>query len=407
MMSGCGAAGLAMMAHRAKRILAEEPEPKVRVITRGPQHHWFGYYDKFEFDPSDRYVLSMETDFEHRSPRADDEIRIGMVDLHDNDRWIELGKTTAWCWQQGCMLQWIPESNSEVIWNDRQGDHFICHIMDVTTRETRTLQHPVYTVSADGTTGVAPDFSRVQDVRPGYGYPGLVDPHKEDLAPGDTGIFRVDLASGHQDLIISIAEVVEMGTIPRAEPGIKHYFNHLLFNPYGERFIFLHRWRYPNGKRLSRMLTANPDGSDIRIVDGNGLTSHFIWRDKNHILAWSRNESHGAAFYLYEDGGDKIEVVGKHAMPADGHCNYLPGGEWIVNDTYPDKNREQEVYLYHPGKDQRISLGRYLSPPVYTGEWRCDTHPRASRSGNMLVIDSPHLHQGRQLHLIDISAINL
>ena len=76
----------------------------MRVITSGPKHHWFGYYDKFEFDPSDRYVLSMETDFEHRSPRPDDIIKIGMVDLEDNDRWIELGESRSWGWQQGCMF---------------------------------------------------------------------------------------------------------------------------------------------------------------------------------------------------------------------------------------------------------------------------------------------------------------
>ena len=33
---------------------AGEPEqlPPVRQITRGPKHHWFGYYDKLEFDPT-------------------------------------------------------------------------------------------------------------------------------------------------------------------------------------------------------------------------------------------------------------------------------------------------------------------------------------------------------------------
>ena len=153
------------------------------------------------------------------------------------------------------------------------------------------------------------------------------------------------------------------------------------------------------------MMTANSNGSDVHIVDDNGLTSHFIWRDEKHILAWSNPQDRGPAFYLFEDRSDKVEVVGRKAMPADGHCNYLPGGEWVVNDTYPDKNRHQEVYLYHPGRNQRISLGKFLSPTAYTGEWRCDTHPRVSRRGGMLVIDSPHLDQGRQLHLLEIDAI--
>jgi hypothetical protein len=66
------------------------PAP-VRAITRGPKFHWFGYYDKLQVDSTGRYVLGMEVDFEHRGPRPQDTIRVGMVDLRDNDRWIELG----------------------------------------------------------------------------------------------------------------------------------------------------------------------------------------------------------------------------------------------------------------------------------------------------------------------------
>ena len=78
-----------------------EKYPAARVITRGPKHHWFGYYDKLQFDPSSRFVLGMQVGFEHRSPKPDDVIKIGMVDLSDGDRWIELGESRAWCWQQG------------------------------------------------------------------------------------------------------------------------------------------------------------------------------------------------------------------------------------------------------------------------------------------------------------------
>ena len=71
-------------------------------------------------------MLANQVDFEHRSPRADDTIKIGMVDTHDRDKWIELGETRAWNWQQGCMLQWLPGSKNEVIWNDRQDNQFVC-----------------------------------------------------------------------------------------------------------------------------------------------------------------------------------------------------------------------------------------------------------------------------------------
>src|SRR6187200_1671102 len=92
------AGGIAMAGHGLPASGSEAKLPPARTITRGPKFHWFGYYDKFEFDPTNRYVLGMEVDFEHRQPTPDDEISVGMVDLQDGDRWIELGRTKAWCW---------------------------------------------------------------------------------------------------------------------------------------------------------------------------------------------------------------------------------------------------------------------------------------------------------------------
>ena len=167
----------------------------VRAITKGPNYHWFGYYDKLQFDPTSRYVLGMEVDFEHRSPRPDDVIRIGVIDTKEKDRWTQLGTTRAWNWQQGCMLQWLPGSNSQVIWNDREGDHFISRIKNVKTGRERILPSPIYTLSPDGKSAVYPDFRRLNDCRPGYGYTGIPDPNLNVKVPGDAGIWTL----GHRE----------------------------------------------------------------------------------------------------------------------------------------------------------------------------------------------------------------
>jgi hypothetical protein len=384
--------------------------PPVRAITTGPKFHWFAYYDKWQFDPTDRYVLGMEVDFEHRSPKADDAIRIGMVDLRDNDRWIELGTSRAWSWQQGCMLQWLPGSQTEAVWNDRQGDRFVCHVVDVKTRKRRTIPHAIYTVAPGGRVAVAPDFSRVQDMRPGYGYAGLPDRHAANMAPADSGIWRIDMRTGQARLIISLADVAKLAPTDPTMRGAKHYFNHLLFSPDGSRFIFLHRWRPDGGKGAfrTRMLTATPDGADLCVVDPSGQTSHFIWRDPRHILAWTRPQGRPSGFYLFTDRGDRAEQVGKGVMTVNGHCTYLPAGdgkEWILNDTYPQgPDRQQSPYLFHVPTGRRFWLGHFHLPGEYRGEWRCDTHPRFSRDGTKVVIDSPH-GGGRQMWLIDASGI--
>ena len=379
----------------------------MRPITSGPKHHWFGYYDKLQFDPASRYVLGMEVDFEHRSPNAEDLIGIGMIDLADGNRWIELGETRAWCWQQGCMLQWIPGSDREVVWNDRVNDGFVCRIVDVHSGKMRTVDCPIYTISPDGRTAIGADFRRINHMRPGYGYAGIPDPNFDRLAPEDIGIHRIDLETGHASLIVSIAQVAAIPYPHMDISGARHYFNHLLFNTDGSRFIFLHRWRFGDAGFSTRMMTAASDGSDIYPVDQYGHTSHFIWRDPEHILAWARHPSHGDAFYIYRDNTQDVEVIGKGVMKLNGHCTYLADKNWVLNDTYPvprGEDRVQELYLYNVESGERTELGEYASYPEYTGEWRCDLHPRSSPDGRLITVDSVHGGDGRQIYLMDISA---
>jgi hypothetical protein len=391
---------------RASAPTSEERLPPVRALTRGPKHHWFGYYDKREFDPTSRYVLGMEVDFEHRTPAPEDTITVGMVDLHDSDRWIPLGTTRAWCWQQGCMLQWLPGSPTEVIWNDREDGRFVCHILDVATHARRTLPAPIYAMSPDARWAVSTDFRRLHDTRPGYGYAGIPDPNRDNPAPDDAGIWRIDLRSGRSDLLLSFRQVAAIPYLtPGEAAGAKHKFNHLLVSPDGSRFAFLHRWLLPGKPTATRLITADADGSRLFVLDPYGKTSHYDWRDPEHILAWAYHPSHGDKFYLYEDRSTKVEVVGPDVMTVNGHCTYLPDRRWILNDTYPDRARYQHPYLYNVERGSRHPLGHFRSPPEYTGEWRCDTHPRFSPDSRSVVIDSPHGGNGRQLYLIDISGL--
>ena len=385
------------------------------VLTSGPDHHWFGYYDKFQFDPSGRYVLTARVDFEGRSPLPDDTIRVGIIDLEKNNRWTELGTSVAWGWQQGCMLQFIPGSASKVIWNDRQENQYVSHIKDIVTGEEKTLPFPIYTLSPDGRTALSVNFERINDLRPGYGYTGIPDPNREVLAPENAGIYLCNLETGEKELIISIADMNSMPLRESEDPTFNYFyternwFNHLLFNTDGSRFVFLHRWTLPSelkkGGFGTLMYSSDLEGRDIRIVDGSGYTSHFIWRDPDHLAMWTRHRGQDGFFLFKDDGSDAAVQIGEGIMTRNGHNTYLPGNEWILNDTYPDKERIQHVYLYHIPTGKRFPIGDFYLDPDYKGEWRCDTHPRFSPDGNKVVIDCPVGDQGRQLVLLDIREI--
>ncbi len=86
------------------------------------------------------------------------------------------------------------------------------------------------------------------------------------------------------------------------------------------------------------MFTVGMDGSDKYILDPSGFTSHFIWRDPQHICAWTKPAGRPEAFYLFRDQSNEVQPVGEGMMTHNGHNTYLPlpGNEWILNDTYPD-----------------------------------------------------------------------
>ncbi|MCX7818213.1 MAG: hypothetical protein N2652_03235 [Kiritimatiellae bacterium] len=391
----------------------EECHAPVRPITRGPGFHWFGYYDKEQFSTDGRLVLGNRVTFEHRSPTAEDRIELGMVDLQDGDRWVRLGSTRAWNWQQGCMLQWRPGHPDEVIWNDREGDDFVARIRNVRTGAERVIGSPVYAISPDGRWAVAPDFRRLHDVRPGYGYAGVPDPRADVSAPDDTGIWRVELETGRSTLILSFAAMVAWDPPPGGFPAsAKHWANHLLVSPDGARFAFLHRWRSPaeGTSWKTRMITASAEGRDLHVLIPNGKVSHFVWRDPLHILAYAGvgDEARQWAFQVFQDRTREAAPVAG-MLKVDGHCTYLPGrrNEWILCDTYPDRRRgrEQALYVVHVPSGRRLVLGRFPSPEVYEGEWRCDLHPRSSRDGRRVCIDSAHGGDGRQMYLIELAGI--
>lgn len=394
-------------------IRAKQSMEPIR-ITQGPEAHWFGYYDKFQIDPSGRYALGCQVLFEGRSPTADDVLEIGLIDLEDGNKWTALGKSSAWGWQQSCMLQWIPGSGSEVIWNDREGDEYLARVVNIKTGESRKLPHPIYALAPDGTYAIGTAFNRIQRLRPGYGYAGIEDPYRDVKAPSQIGLYKMDLKTGASTMLLSIGELANLPHMGEDVSDNWHWFNHLLVSPDSKRLLFLHRWRpeildtqvMARTGFVTRMITVDENGKDLYVADPSGYSSHFVWRDPRHIFVWTKPIDKQAAFWLLEDKTTNMSLVGEEAMTGNGHNTYVPNtnNEWVLNDTYPNKEREITLYLYHIPTKRQVILGKFHSPPEYFGEWRCDLHPRCDQSGKRVFFDSTH-EGNRQMYCLDISAI--
>jgi|ETNmetMinimDraft_26_1059896.scaffolds.fasta_scaffold57680_2 hypothetical protein len=378
--------------------------PEARRITPTGKNHLFGYYEKTPWDASGRYVLALETELYDRIPTVGDPAAIGLVDRHADDAWTPIAETRAWNWQQGCMAQWLPGDGRRVIYNDFDGERLVSVILDVDTAEGKTLPRPVYAISPDGRAAVSLNFSRFLWTRPVCGYAGVPDAWEGQAHPSDDGICRVDLASGESALIVSLGQMAEFR--PReGMPDANHWFNHLMFNTDGSRFMFFHRWAIPGERWTTRLYTANADGSDIHLVADDDMTSHCDWRDERHILAWARQHDIGTRFYLFTDRSDERSVVGEGVLPRDGHCTFSPDRRWVLADCYPNRSEPYRVvYLYDPAENRRVDIARVYSPPELKSEIRCDLHPRWNRDGTEVCLDSAH-EGDRQMYVVDVSGI--
>jgi Tol biopolymer transport system component len=379
---------------------------EVAPVTRPPGHHFFGYYDKSPWNASGRRMLAMAVDYFDRNPEKGEALTLGTIDRDGGNTFEPFGRTLAWSWQQGTMLQWLgmqPEAHA--IYNTVDEDRYVAVIRNVRSGQIRTLPRSIYTVSRDGHQALTLDFERVNRLRPGYGYIALPERDPDNPAPDDRGIYWMDTKTGENKLIITLAWAATHRPADHLKEG-QHWFNHLLFNPSGTRFIFLHRWRNV-GRRSwwTRLYTANRDGGEIRLLSDHGMVSHFDWRDDHTILAWTRTPDDGNHFYLIDDRTGEHTVFGGDVLTQDGHCSWSPDRRWVLNDTYPDKQRMQTLMLYHPETGRRIDIGRFYQPPeLYGRPYRCDLHPRWNRRGTQVCIDSTH-EGSRQMYVIDVSAV--
>lgn len=374
--------------------------PDARAVTSPPGHHFFGYYEKSPWNADETALLTHEVDFADRRPTPEDAARVCLVDDETGDL-TRIASTRAWDFQQGSMLQWLgPDYDRRVVFNDREGGAFVARICDVETGETRTVPRPVYGVAPDGETAYTLDYGRLDVTRPGYGYASAGG--DTDLAPHppDDGVFRVSLADGDDELLVSLADLAAFDPVDSFDCGL-HWVNHVQVSPGGERVAFIHRSETPGDSRwFDRLFAVGADGSDLRLLS-SGFVSHYDWRTDGELVAWTR-EGDRTCFHRYRVGsGAAPEPFAPGAIPEDAHNSFSPDGRWMLGDTYPDEERRRHLFLWDCERGRRVDLGGFYSEPVERSSLRCDLHPRWDRRGERVCFDSTH-EGTRQQYVLDV-----
>lgn len=430
------------------------------------QHFFFGYYDKCPWSADESALLAHRVSFLARVPGPEDFADVGTIDPRAPERrFVPLARTRAWNWQQGAQLQWLRDPAAggieHVLYNDRdERGRALARIVTRAGVPVRDLPLPVYAVAPSNADAVTLNFHRLALLRPEYGYAGLAGPASAELppAPGDDGVWRLDLRTGAAALLVSLRELVDHRPSPFAPPGAQHSVNHLMFNPSGTRFCFMHRFMREGGIQHSRLFTLAIDGTGLRLLF-EGFCSHYDWWDDSTIVAWAGTRKLlGASaaggfspkallrrvlkpiyhalgkprFLMSRVMGDRYMAIADRApepgenstvlpdriaageLTTDGHCTFsrprVAGADqsararFMLTDGYPDLASRQPVYIWDAARGVTTRIGLFQTPRELDGPIRVDLHPRFNRAATKVCIDSA-MDGTRAIYELDVCAI--
>ena len=368
----------------------------------GESHYFYGYYDNYAFDVRDRLHLCNRVAFMDRLPTPEDVNELGVIDL-ETSQFSVLACTQTWNFQQGSMLEWNPANRDEILYNTWQDDGYRCIVQNIRTGAKKLFSRALADVSPDGKYGLAVNFSRIYDFRPGYGYCLEQDPWRDVPQPDDDGIFLVDMLSGDSRLLISYRQMGRIFNTSAESPNSKIVINHITFNQSSDRFLFLVRNFPPEGGGWKTALgTADLDGRVYKLRSYT-YASHYSWKDGNKLLIHA-DCGEGNGLYELSDQTQDYTLYNPEFFTQDIHCSYSPDKRFILGDGYPDQEHYRSIHLYNINTHKRILLGRFYSPATANTDVRCDLHARWSRNGQMISFDS--IHEGyRGVYTMDLAAI--
>jgi len=397
---------------------ASRPSLSVRQITFGPENHFFGYIGHVQNIPwngSGRYILALQTTFQDHMPRPEDAAKVVLIDTHNDNAVRVVDRTHAWNPQQGTMFYWNPASpKTQFFFNDRdlETGHVFCVLFDISkgphgrrVREYRFEDTPIGNsgVAQNGGYFLAINYGRLDRLRRVTGYPGAFDWTASVRHPDDDGIFKVNIATGKKELLVSFRELAR--ALRPTHPTVDQtalFINHTLWNRDGDRIFFFARGDFnKRDSRINAPFIIKPDGSALTLQK-LFIGGHPEW-DEGHRMIGRIDE-----WQVIHDV-DRQLIVGVLGNPdifpnPEGDIALSPDGKWFVNG-YKDRSAGKNFYTLY-----RRSDGAYIRSPGFdigrwtSGDLRQDPSPCWNRDGTQVLV--PGLaddgRKTRQLFVIEL-----
>lgn len=373
---------------------------KVRNIAHIEQknsHVFCGYFDispDSSFDSNSILVHVLDKS----AAAGADHINIACADIKTGEIKI-LTASNAWCWQMGARLRWGKEKGI-IYFNDFISGHYCCRKFDINAdKDIEMIPFALYDISADEQVGVSINFSRLQRLRPGYGYSNKPDSSEGVVSPSDDGLFVIDMQKFTSSLLISYSQLDKL--VPANNKG-ECYINHVSISPRRKNIMFFYIWcteSLPGWK--ATLCVINFKSRKFYCLESEDQVSHYDWLDDDTLLITGMVNGTRERFYRYYyiDKGLKESINDEH-LKQDGHPVFSRISDRFYSDTYPDKHYRQSFFQYENNIYTKLA-DLYHNPRMFE-EKRCDLHPHYFQTKEAVAVDTTYSGNKRSIIVFDI-----
>jgi hypothetical protein len=152
------------------------------------------------------------------------------------------------------------------------------------------------------------------------------------------------------------------------------------------------------------MFVSDKNGSNVKLLNNSGSVSHYNWKSDDEIILYSYIKEKGSYMYaIFNSLDGSIQYFGKNVPRNDGHPTFLNNNNFFITDTYPDLCSQRNLLRYSLTEDDTRVLARFDSPYEFSGQFRCDLHPRISHNEKMICIDR-FINDKRSISIVPIDA---
>jgi len=366
------------------KIVVSDSLTLLDEITIPEKNVFFGYYDIQQFN-EERNKLLIHIVPKKASTDKDAAV-IAYYDVAER-KVVQVAESKAWSWQQGCRLRWNPCNQEEIFFNNCVDNKYVCQIWNINDKKlVKQIPIPLYDFDKKLTFGLGVNFSRLQRLRPGYGYTTLPDKTADELTPKGDGIFKYDFKTGDVSLLISYEDLAK-GVEKCAK--LQSYINHISISPQGDKFMFFHIMTEGPGMRWHvRFCVANSDGTSLKVLEETDTISHYTWKNNDVILTTKLQKGTASVYAEYNVNTGEKKIIESKDLNLDGHPTFFIDKQNFITDTYPQGDSMQHVFIFDEKSSKKTKLVDIYHDPRLYEEQRCDLHPRLTPDNGYFTIDT-------------------